>query len=95
MTFPEPVETASRDEIAALQLERLRWSISVTNMDTCRAYTPLSDTWGNPKLDEMGRFTCQSGPDVLLHIDGYTVAIGNNLGQALASIRHEDTPRIL
>ena len=27
MTFPEPIETASRDEIAALQLERLRWSV--------------------------------------------------------------------
>ena len=24
----EPIETASRDEIAALQLERLKWSLS-------------------------------------------------------------------
>ena len=60
MTFPESIETASRDEIAALQLERLRWSLrhAYGNVPNYRARFDAAGVHPDDlrQLDDLRRF---------------------------------------
>ena len=67
----EPIEQASRDEIAALQLDRLRWSLRHA-YDNVAAYREKFDAAGvNPgdlqKLEDLARFPFTTKQDLREH----------------------------
>ena len=68
MIFPEPVETASRDEIAALQLQRLRWSIghAYANVPHYRARFEAAGVHPDDlrRLDDLRRFPFTTKADL-------------------------------
>ena len=68
MIFPEPIETASRDEIAALQLERLRWSIghAYANVPHYRARFEAAGVHPDDlrQLDDLRRFPFTTKADL-------------------------------
>ncbi len=68
MTFPEPIETASRDEIAALQLERLRWSLrhAYANVPHYRARFDAAGVHPDDlrRLDDLRRFPFTTKADL-------------------------------
>ena len=68
MTFPEPIETASRDAIGALQLERLRWSVSHAYANVPH-YRARFEAAGVPpddlrQLDDLRRFPFTTKADL-------------------------------